>query len=1068
MKLTKIKLVNWHLFRNETINVNGNFLITGENGCGKSTLMDAVYYVLSGGDESCFNNAANAEAKRSVTTYVRGRVGNEGEGKEFLRNDNDIISHLALEFNDGVTGKNNVLGCVIEIVDFGKPRVKFYTVQNHSITDDDILDGNNIRDFKALEVCFKEKGYDWAKLEDSIYRRKKMISSDVLKLESGDRYSELLRKAMAFRPIYEVSSFVNDFLLKENNIEITTLMDEIRQYREINNELLKEEEKAKLLETFVPKGEKYQNNINSISYYRALNEMVEIKKAERDVAKFDAEISKIDDKINNSDADIQATEDKLRFLQNQKKELEADDTYNSLKDKKERLEFLIREETKAHDVISNINLFIERENQIISQYGMKFNFQADIERGNYALYKDHLRAYQTEIERYKENNNQVIAQKMNALEEKRREINAKKTELATLDRGQNTYSPQVIRLLSAVRNGLRDKYGKDIEVKPLCEYLDINDVRWTNAIEGYLNTQRFDLVVDPLYFDDAAAIYEDIKAEQKIYGIGIIHSKNEVPEAEAGTLYSKIDVTNPYAAYAAWMILGRVHCAEDIRDLKNYDLAITKTCMVYRNRTVRNINPEVYKFPYLGNDSFSARREILADQIAYLNSFKEEMEEQIDNIRRSNQFLGTTHVAKLLEYDNVWERAGRIAKDILDLEDDIKLTEKENDLFALQDEIKSVTKQIQDVNVLLRNKKEENKKLVMEKGSKATHRDYSLQSKDNHEVSFKTITKTFDEVDFEEFTKRYQNKNGYDVDAILNDFKKASSFNNNVRIEVEKGMREYVNKYSLGLSPTIENINDFIIEFYKIKNRNLVDYKEKAEVAFQRCKEGFEADFISKLHGRIDEAKEVIKNINKTLKAHPFGYEDEIYEFTFGASEDDEMKEYYKIITSGKDMEAKDLFTEVLSEKELAVMRKLFDRIVEEMDGSASEKKLDKYLDYRNYMKYDIKITDRNDNVQFFSKTNRGVSGGEGQTPFYVVVAACFDQLMSRSNGVSACPVMFDEAFNNMDESRINALMSFYKDLNIQLSIVVPSNRMATLAPFMDEVVGLIKVNNTIHIGYLG
>ncbi len=1068
MKLTKIKLVNWHLFRNETINLNGNFLITGENGCGKSTLMDAIYYVLSGGDESCFNNAANAEARRSVTTYVRGRVGNEGEGKEFLRNENDIISHLVLEFNDGVTGKNNVLGCVIEIVDFGKPRVKFYTIQNHSITDEDLLDGTNIKDYKALEVYFKEKGYEWTKLEDSIYRRKKMISSDVLKLESGDRYAELLRKAMAFRPIYEVSSFVNDFLLKENNIEIETLMDEIRQYREINNELQKEEEKEKLLETFVPKGEKYQNNINSISYYRALNEMVEIAKADKDIAKFDVEISKIDDKISNLDADISSIEDKLKYLQDQKKQLESDETYNALKDKKERLEYLTQEENKTQQIISNINLFLERENDIVSKCGMKYNFQADIDRGNYPLYKDHLRSYQQEIEKCRENNNQLIAQKQNALEEKKKEINAKKVELSTLDRGQNTYSPQVMRLLTAVRNGLKEKYGKEIEVKPLCEYLDINDSKWTNAIEGYLNTQRFDLLVDPVYFDDAASIYEDIKMEQKIYGIGIIHSKNEIPEAEPGTLYSKIDVTNPYAAYAAWMILGRVHCAEDVRDLKNYDLAITRTCMVYRNRTVRNINPEVYRYPYLGNDSFSTRREILADQIAYLGSFKDEIEEQIDGIKQSNQFLASTHVSKLLEYDNVWERLGKINKEIHELEDSIAIAEKEQDLFSLQDEIKGVAKQIAEVNSNLHDKKEENKKLVMEKGAKATHRDYALQSKDNHEVSYKTITKSFDEVDFTEFTKRYQTKNGYDIDAILNDFKKASSFNNGVRIEVEKGMREYVNKYSLAFSPTIENINDFIIEYYKIKNRSLVEYKEKAEAAFNRCREGFEADFISKLHGRIDEAKEVIKNINKSLKAHPFGYEDEIYEFTCGAPDDDEMKDYYRIITSGRDMDAKDLFTEVLDEKELAIMRKLFDRIVDEMDGSASEKNLDKYLDYRNYMKYDIKITDRNGNVQLFSKTNRGVSGGEGQTPFYVVVAACFDQLMSKTNGVSACPVMFDEAFNNMDESRINALMNFYKDLNIQLSIVVPSNRMATLAPFMDEVVGLIKVNNTIHIGYLG
>lgn len=30
MKLTKIKLINWHLFTNTTMEIKGNFLLTGE------------------------------------------------------------------------------------------------------------------------------------------------------------------------------------------------------------------------------------------------------------------------------------------------------------------------------------------------------------------------------------------------------------------------------------------------------------------------------------------------------------------------------------------------------------------------------------------------------------------------------------------------------------------------------------------------------------------------------------------------------------------------------------------------------------------------------------------------------------------------------------------------------------------------------------------------------------------------------------------------------------------------------------------------------------------------------
>ncbi|UKI50132.1 MAG: AAA family ATPase [Clostridium sp.] len=73
MKLKKIKLINWHIFTNNIIELDGNTLITGENASGKSTLMDAIYFVLSGGDQNHFNKAANESGQRNLETYMRGK-----------------------------------------------------------------------------------------------------------------------------------------------------------------------------------------------------------------------------------------------------------------------------------------------------------------------------------------------------------------------------------------------------------------------------------------------------------------------------------------------------------------------------------------------------------------------------------------------------------------------------------------------------------------------------------------------------------------------------------------------------------------------------------------------------------------------------------------------------------------------------------------------------------------------------------------------------------------------------------------------------------------------------------
>ncbi len=142
MKLTKIKLINWHIFTDITIDVADNTLITGENACGKSTLIDAIYFVLSGGDDKCFNNAANIDARRTIETYIRGKLGNEGEGKEALRNSSDVICHIALEFKEDE--RYMILGTIIEITDGSNPKEKFYVIQNRQIIDEDYIENNKI------------------------------------------------------------------------------------------------------------------------------------------------------------------------------------------------------------------------------------------------------------------------------------------------------------------------------------------------------------------------------------------------------------------------------------------------------------------------------------------------------------------------------------------------------------------------------------------------------------------------------------------------------------------------------------------------------------------------------------------------------------------------------------------------------------------------------------------------------------------------------------------------------------------------------------------------------------
>ena len=108
--LTKVKLINWHTFSNEEFEIYKNALITGENGTGKSTILDAIQYVLTAG-KCKFNKAASDIGNRTLESYIRCKKGFKGH--DFVGN-GDGTPNMELEFNVEKTKKYQIIGTVID------------------------------------------------------------------------------------------------------------------------------------------------------------------------------------------------------------------------------------------------------------------------------------------------------------------------------------------------------------------------------------------------------------------------------------------------------------------------------------------------------------------------------------------------------------------------------------------------------------------------------------------------------------------------------------------------------------------------------------------------------------------------------------------------------------------------------------------------------------------------------------------------------------------------------------------------------------------------------------------
>lgn len=1056
-KLTRMKLINWHRFENCTIDFGDSTLISGENGAGKSTLLDAIQFVITC-SANAFNKAAHENGKRKLTGYVRCKTGKESRPYERT---GQISAHIALEFYEESKDRYFIVGAVVDSASEGQETTGRYLIDNKGLTEEMFFKGNtprSISEFRAANKSIRQ----WCKTQ---IEAKKMIKSRFGRIE--DKFFSLIPKALAFKPIDDIKDFVYSYVLDEKEVNIEVLRENVRTYQDLQRTLesvKKRLEKLEKIDRFHSDVEECMRKDRMYEFYLS---QADVDISREQIQRLEREIKTEERRKKDAEKELISVtsekDEKFQMETNLRLELKQNQEFIALEEQKKERERLKEEEAQAlsekRELLKSVKKALNAAYRLLEVRDADACVR-EYERELRNLEKTHDIARTREItERVIKYKGEMFGKVQNKLAEvntRQKKLHEEKQELKNkierLERKKLSYSPAVNCVLDAIREEFA-RIGRKPEPYVLCETLEITDESWRNAVEGYLNTQRFYILVEPENFDIALGIYDRLRREKRAYGVGLINAQNmeSFDETPEGTLASVVVSKNKYAKRFINMILGKVTMCERYSDLKKYPTSITKECMKYQNRVASAIKPEIFSVPFIGKNALKVQLEQAKTQKEILDRNIKAVDEQQKALQSMLEPLSTEHDVDVKYRLEILPRLFRIRSGIQKCDDNIKTLEKnatfiqkQLQLEVLESLRKDLEKQIGDLNQGIGRIKEAIKsktgQIAVETANKTEKQAYAarIAAEAGEELILwkKEYEKQTSDKSFEQFKEN---------------FSRTRKANETVRQRTEEQMRnlmvDYKTEHSFGAAATMEGFPEFAAVYDRLRTSEILEYEEKVESARTAAEEEFREQFLAKLQENMKQAQSEFKELNKALKDIEFS--NEKYEFLYMPSK--RHRNYYEMIMDDFNIvQGESIFSGIFHETHKEVIEELFDRLAINNENNA--KTLDEFTDYRTYMDYDIKIIHSDGSYSYYSKVCEEKSGGETQTPFYVTVAASFVQLYSNNiGGEAAGLVMFDEAFNNMDDERIGGVLEFLRRLPLQMIIAAPPDKIQYIGPSMSE-----------------
>lgn len=1118
IKINKLRLINWHYFVNTTADIDNITFLTGANGTGKSTVIDALQVVLLGDTTGRnFNKAANEKTGRTLRGYLRGEIGEDKEGNVTALRTGRFTSYIALSFYDTTLDKDFTLGIVFDSFSDGHDERTFFWLNSgfpdNNFTNSYLIDKQNLRPLtlkefqEYLSSSYKKDDYKFFDTNEQYKQFLKQIFGNL-----PDKYFVLFKKSVSFVPISDISQFITEFVCDvDYKVDIGPMQKNVEQYRLLENEAGRLKAKIKSLNDIHTAYENFSSlkkNMAALTYVTtrvtfdyAQKQLVNFKEL---VSKHQQSLSSIAIELNQIDLQIQELNKEREAYLSKKVASKDFSLSNSLSQQKQSYiqqitSLKMAKQEIERKLIEYSNEFISTTNSIskafrsadlqslnftdrqLDSFAFFLEFTDEIYREvsgvkesceNHTLDYKSLEQLQMDMESFKSKGTSLYTECEQELYRISQDKNDLSLQLKQVNQGEKPFPSIYKQILHELKSTLKDRHP-DSYVKIFCDLIDIKDPLWVSSLEACLGNNRFNVFVNPKYFSEAYRILKDLVSTYNYTGLNIIDSERVISfiddhpasyDSIAKLITTEDDAARAYADY----LLGRIKKCDTFEEARASEYGLLADCTGYRNFSTWYLKKPLNFFigtrVDLGNvkgihDDF----QVLDKKFSMLNLIKNSLY-SIVSLPSMSKNEARTYRDDLLKIDTIPDLEANVER----LNNQMKEGQLKT-VADLDDKIQAIDIDIKDLNA----HKEE---LITQKGEHQSEirriQNEVLPTKENElKTAEASLKSEFSEKEMEEYSKVYEELlEQLPLDKIVGEAQsRYIRFQNRQKAQKDNLLKlrtQYVTQYNLSYDVTDEKSNEaFDNELNNLQNIMLPAYEEKISEAHTKAINEFKDDFIFKLRSLIETVQTQINDLNQALLDVKFGRDK--YRFTVEPNKD--FIEYYNMIMDPLLLsvgDAENLFLEKYHD----LMNQLFDLISSTQTiGSVEDKErilknIDKYTDYRTYLVFDLMVKrgedSSNDNNEFsLARIFKRQSGGEVQTPFYISILASFAQLYRANQDADTLRlVIFDEAFSKMDPTRIRESISLLRLFGLQGIISTPPEKLGDIAKLVDET--LVTIHN--------